>query len=201
MKLKIRPLRSRHIQRTHFEQGGRVPLHWGQWCGADGFCTASLNTMRTLSPLLLSIAIWPCFAQDATSPDQAFARMAGQKIYGLVATTSDIPEAAILNSPACAKRDAACMASLQQAAQIQFSTVTVYDTFVFAKVLVPREAALRYGDIIQIEVKSDLTRPPIFVSMGARLNQRGPACDWIDGTDVLRKGGILCNGWSYKSIK
>ncbi len=157
--------------------------------------------MRTLLALLLSLAISSCFAEDAASQAQAFARMAGQKVYGLVATTSDISEAVILNSPACAKRDAACMVAIQQTAQLQFAFVTVYDTFAFAKVLVPRELSLKYGDIIQIEVKSVLTRSPVFISLGARLEQRGPGCDWIDGSDVLRKGGIVCNSWSYKSIQ
>ncbi|UUZ65472.1 hypothetical protein LP417_13755 [Polaromonas sp. P1-6] len=113
---------------------------------------------------------------------------------------NDVPEDAVLKSDACLKRDALCMVALQQIRQQQFATVAIYDTFAFAKVLVPKSLSLRSGDIIQLQVNPDAMRPPVFTALGARAAQRGASCDWVDGSVLSRKGGISCNGWTYREL-
>lgn len=93
------------------------------------------------------------------------------------------------------------MLALQQAKELQFAMVSIYDTFAFAKVLVPKQLALANGDIIQIQVNTDPARAPVFTALGARYKDRSASCDWVDGSMLMRKGGIVCNGWTYKTIK
>jgi len=119
----------------------------------------------------------------------------------MVATTEDISDDSILASQACIKRDALCMSLRQQAKQVQVATVSVYDTFMFSKVVVPRSASLKYGDIIQVDVAKDPKKPSVFVTIGATASKRDAGCDWVDGSVLLRKGGVRCNGWSYTSLK
>ncbi|MGQ2978459.1 MAG: hypothetical protein ACT6Q9_02060 [Polaromonas sp.] len=151
-------------------------------------------------PLLLCSFLVGCASvPQAASPD-TFWRIAGKHIYGMVVVSNDIPEDAVLKSDACLKRDAACMLALQQVRQQQFATVAIYDTVAFAKVLVPKGLSLQSGDIIQLYVNPDATRPPVFTAMGTRAAQRNASCDWIDGSASSRKGGISCYGWTYKEL-
>lgn len=153
-----------------------------------------------LLPLLLCGFLSGCSSTPQAAPVDAFARLAGKRIYGVVVVSSDIPEDAVLKSDACLKRDALCMVALQQIRQQQFATVAIYDTIAFAKVLVPKSQGLQFGDIIQLQVNPDATRPPVFTALGARATQRGSGCDWIDGSAASRKGGVSCNGWTYREL-
>lgn len=150
--------------------------------------------------LLLVSFLGGCATAPQAAPADAFSRVAGKRIYGVVVVTNDIPEDMVLKGEACLKRDALCMAALQQSRQQQFATVAIYDTMAFAKVLVPRSQGLQSGDIIQLQVNPDATRPPVFTALGARAAQRSASCDWIDGSAPSRKGGVSCNGWTYKQL-
>ena len=150
--------------------------------------------------LLGAVALVACATKPQPAPRDFFERVAGKRVYGMVAVTNDIPQETVLKSQACVKRDALCMVLLQQASQIQSATVSVYDTFAFLQVFVPKSAALKHGDIIQFDVPTDRKVAPSFVSIGARDSERGPQCDWVDGSVFLRTGGVSCAGWSYKSL-
>jgi hypothetical protein len=157
-----------------------------------------------MKSILLSLLLCGFFSGCATvpqaAPADAFSRVAGKRIYGLVVVANDIPEDMVLKGEACLKRDALCMVALQQLRQQQFASVAIYDTIAFAKVLVPKGLSLQSGDIIQLQANPDATRPPVFTALGARAAQRGPSCDWIDGSALTRKGGVSCNGWTYKQL-
>ncbi len=155
---------------------------------------------RLIALMLTALALVGCVSTSQPHQADWFERVAGKRIYGLVAANHDIPEEAILRTEVCVKRDAACLLMLQQSRQFQYATVAVYDTYVFLKVLVPRDTGLQYGDIIQIDVRSNASVAPVFVSLGARASQRGAHCDWIDGTVLTRRGGVACAGWTYKSL-
>jgi hypothetical protein len=156
---------------------------------------------RFLTSLIIASLLTACAATAPERPQADwFQRVAGKRIYGLVAVTRDLPEDAILRSPACAKRDALCLLMLQQSRQMQSATVAIYDTYVFMNVLMPKDTGLGYGDIIQIDVPANSNVAPVFVALGARSSDRGPRCDWIDGTVISRRGGVACNGWTYKSL-
>jgi hypothetical protein len=154
----------------------------------------------TVACLLLVSFLGGCATAPETASADAFSRVAGKRIYGLVVVANDIPEDVVLKGEACLKRDALCMVALQQIRQQQFATVAIYDTIAFAKVLVPKGLSLQSGDIIQLQVNPDATRPPVFTALGARAAQRGPGCDWIDGSAPARKGGVSCNGWTHKQL-
>jgi hypothetical protein len=157
--------------------------------------------MKFILLLLLVISVLSgCATAPQAAPADAFSRVAGKRIYGLVVVANDIPEDMVLKGEACLKRDALCMMALQQLRQQQFASVAIYDTIAFAKVLVPKGLNLQSGDIIQLQVNPDATRPPVFTALGARAAQRGSSCDWIDGSAPSRKGGVSCNGWTYRQL-
>lgn len=155
---------------------------------------------QLIALMLTALALLGCASPSQPQQADWLQRVGGKRIYGLVATKQDIPEEAILRTEACVKRDAACLLMLQQSRRFQYATVAIHDTYVFMKVLVPRDAGLQYGDIIQIDVRSDPGVAPVFVSLGARALQRGAHCDWIDGNVLARRGGVACAGWTYKSL-
>jgi hypothetical protein len=156
--------------------------------------------MKSVTTLFLLGVLTAC-GTPTPVPDDAFPRVFGKRIYGAVVVTESIPQETILASTACAKRDALCMLTLQQARDLQFATVSIYDTFAFLKVFVPKNLALANGDIIEIQVNIDPKLAPVFTALGARYKDRSASCDWVDGSMFTRKGGVICNGWSYRDIK
>jgi len=151
---------------------------------------------------LVALTLAACASTPQEPSTDSFQRVAGKRIYGwVVVTSTEGPEDAVARSSVCDKRDAACLLMLQEAHKFHYAAVAVYGTFMFQKVLVPREAALRYTDIIQIEVPGDPRALPMFVSLGARAMDRGPHCNWMDGSDLARRGGVVCAGWTYKSLR
>jgi hypothetical protein len=155
---------------------------------------------RFPAPMIAAFLLAACAGAPPGAQKDWFQGVAGKRIYGLVAVTRDVPEEAVLRSQACVRRDAVCSLMLQQARQMQYAALAVHDTYLFQNVLVPRDAALRYGDIIQVDVPANPNVAPVFVALGARRSERGPQCDWIDGSDISRKGGVACGGWTYKSL-
>lgn len=156
--------------------------------------------MKFAALLLLPALLAACGA-PTPAPSGTFPHVEGKRIYGAVIVTKDIPRETILASTACAKRDAACMFTLQQASELQFATVSIYDTFAFLKVYVPKDLALKNSDIIEMQVNMDPARAPVFTLLGARYKDRSASCNWVDGSMLMRTGGVVCNGWSYKSLK
>ena len=118
-----------------------------------------------------------CATALQPAPADFFDRVAGKRIYGMVATANDISPETVLKSQACLRRDALCLLLQQQVSHVQSATVSVYDTFAFLQVYVPKSTRLKHGDIIQFDVPTQPNVAPTFVSLAARASERGPKCD------------------------
>ena len=126
-------------------------------------------------------------------------KAAGERVYGVVVSLSDVPDSDILAGSGCVRRDIVCSMSLR-AKENQYASLAVSGRNVVGKVLVPSGMGFSSGDILQAEVSRDPTRPSRFTAMGVRSHQRSPNCDWMDGSVSSGKGGVACFGWSYKSL-
>jgi hypothetical protein len=126
-------------------------------------------------------------------------KVTGERVYGMVVAIRDIPLVDVLAGPACIRRDIACALALE-AKEGQYASVAVHGGNVISKVQVPRNMNFAPGDILQVEVSANPARLPEFTAMGARSHQRGPDCDWMDGSVAARRGGVVCFGWSYKQL-
>jgi hypothetical protein len=123
----------------------------------------------------------------------------GRDIYVAVIRVFDSVEDDIDKADICRKRDAACTTAKSFARQLQWASVHLYDGVVIQKAYVPK-GQINVHDIIKIRVSSDPKEPPKFLDMGARQALRSDSCTWIDGLESSMKGGVICRGYSYKSI-
>ena len=139
-------------------------------------------------------------AACASQPSAEFMdKAAGERVYGVVVSLSDVPDSDILAGSACVRRDIVCAMSLR-ARENQYAALAVSGRNVVGKVLVPTSMGFSPGDILQAEVSRDPARPSRYTAMGVRSPQRSPNCDWVDGSVSSGKGGVVCFGWSYKSL-
>jgi hypothetical protein len=145
---------------------------------------------------LLAGFVAGCASQSASEFHEA-AR--GERVYGMVIALRDVPERDVLASPACIRRDIACALALREKSD-QYASVAVHGRNVISNILVPRSKDFRPGDILQVQVASIEDRPSTFTAMGARSNQRGADCDWMDGSASEGRGGVVCFGWSYRNL-
>jgi hypothetical protein len=150
--------------------------------------------------VLLTATAVVLLAACASQPSPEFMeKSAGERVYGVVVSLSDVPDSDILAGSACMRRDIVCSMSLR-AKENQYAALAVSGRNVVGKVLVPSSMGFSPGDILQAEVSRDPARPSRFTAMGVRSHQRSPTCDWVDGSVSAGKGGVACFGWSYKSL-
>lgn len=155
--------------------------------------------MKRLASLLFPLLLAACATAPGASAD-FLQKAAGESVFGMVVELADVPNADVLASVACIRRDLACAMTLAQKPD-QYATLAVYEGNVLRKVLVPRGMAFAPGDILQVEVSHDPDVPATYRLIGARSAQRGPDCDWVDGSLAQRRGGVACHGWSYRSLR
>lgn len=130
-----------------------------------------------------------------------FARIRGKNVYGVVLRLSEGVEEDVARSPICVRQDMLCSLMRVESRKLQYATVHLYGSVVFLKVFVPR-GATQMRDIIKIRVPQAPEQAPSFVEVGAKSNQRNPnSCDWVDGSMLSLRGGVVCNGWSYRTIE
>ena len=151
--------------------------------------------LATLSTALLS----SCALSTSVSPQQS-SRILGSDVYGLVLRVTEGVEADVAKSEACLKRDALCMVALAEARRSRYATVQLYGSVVFLKTIVPPNYWVDAGDIVRLHIPVRENEMPMVASVGAKRGERGPACDWADGTPSSFRGGVVCRGWSYKTI-
>lgn len=156
--------------------------------------------MKSYAPFIAAAIAFPCFGQGAPITDSQANRLMGQEMYGLVIRVIDGVEEDVKVSSTCAKMDALCIHALDVAKKLQWATVHLYDSIVFLKVAVPR-GVVEKGDIIKLRDSTQRDGVPQFLEMGAKARDRkAGVCDWTDGQPMSLKGGVSCNGWSYKTI-
>lgn len=156
--------------------------------------------MKSHALFIMAAIALPSFGQGTPMPDSQANRLMGQEMYGWVIRVIDGVEQDVKASPTCAKVDALCIHALDSAKKLQWATVHLYDSIVLLKVAVPR-GVTEPGDIIKLRDSKQQDGVPHFLEMGAKAHDRkAGVCDWTDGQRMALKGGVSCNGWSYKSI-
>jgi len=156
-----------------------------------------------ISRLLLAtfavVLLTSCSLSRPLSPQQSD-RILGSFPYGLVLRITGGVEADVAKSDVCLKRDALCMMALAEASRARYATVQLYGSVVFLKTIVPPNYYVDAGDIVKLNVPTRQNEIPTIASVGAKRWERSAACDWVDGTPNSLKGGVVCKGWSYKTI-
>lgn len=165
-----------------------------------------VNQLHRLNLFVSSLVLISCAAIGADSgstpvPIDQVSRLKGQEVYGQVLrVTEGVEDDVSRSADACRKRDALCIALLEQARSLQYATVHLYGSIVFMKTFVPR-GQVEAGDIIKLKISQHSGSPPMFVEMGAKAaDRKAEYCDWVDGTAQSLQGGVSCRGWTYKSI-
>lgn len=158
-----------------------------------------MNMLPKIS-ILIALGLTACATPAQRHQYETFL---GKDIYVYVVVSSaDEPADDILKSQACVKRDARCLVMVSAGRELEYATVAVHSDLILQKVFVPRSAAVKHGDIIKIRVAPDPRKVPMFLEFGRRQHDGSSKdCAWVDGSPLLRTGGVACNGWNYKSLE
>lgn len=131
-------------------------------------------------------------------PNQAYQSFLGKEIYVLVLSKSNAQKDSTIDSTECHSDKTLC-ATINQIKQTEIATVLVHSNVALRKVAIPSSELIQPNDIIKIYVPSNQHEIPRYIELGAKSADRYPGiCDWVDGDSRSYKGGVECNGWSYK---
>lgn len=155
--------------------------------------------MKCLASLAFLLLLTACASTNRSSAD-FLQTAAGENVFAMVVELEDVPNADVLASIACIRRDIACAMTLAQKPD-QYATLAVYEGNLLRKVLVPRAMGFAPGDILQVEVSHDPDVPATYRLIGARAAMRGADCEWVGGSYERRTGGVACHGWSWQSLR
>jgi hypothetical protein len=74
----------------------------------------------------------------------------------------------------------------------------------FLQNILMAEGVAEIGDIVKMEKasrgKDGKIRESRVIEVAAKKGSDNPDCRWVDGDEKAYEGGVVCQGWSYKSI-
>jgi hypothetical protein len=147
------------------------------------FCLASCAEPPQLRPLSSSVAI------------------TNRVLYGIVQKV-EASERYLMNDT-CAQRGALCDLAKQTARETEMAAVDVMGTGSanLAMQVLVLKSRVKKNDIIQYRIPPPGQDGfPAMIGTQAETRRAG-VCDWLDGTPGSYTGGVVCNGWSYKSLR